>query len=150
MVNAGAIAFLFPTRAIFARSVDIVLIDKDNKEPDAARPSWDFIIDESTLVEYLGCVDEFCNQVVKAREETHVGPALKLYNHNLSFQAVRGSVHKYKVKPHPLTSPRVAFQLAPGGEEVAGAFSLADCGYESDVVLAAGWSLKPHNEVPLC
>ena len=146
VVNAGGDRISFPARAIFARSVDIVLIDKDNKEPDAARPSWDFIIDESTLVEYLGCVDEFCNQVVKAREETHVGPALKLYNHNLSFQAVRGSVHKYKVKPHPLPSPRVAVQLAPGGEEVAGAFSLADCGYESDVVLVVGWSLKPHNE----
>ena len=146
VVNAGGDRISFPARAIFARSVDIVLIDKDNKEPDAARPSWDFIIDESTLVEYLGCVDEFCNQVVKAREETHVGPALKLYNHNLSFQAVRGSVHKYKVKPHPLPSPRVAFQLAPGGAEVAGAFSLADCGYDSDVVLVAGWSLKPHGD----
>ena len=91
-------------------------------------------------------MDEFCNQVVKAREENHVGPGLKLYNHNLSYQAVRGTVVKYKVKPHPLTSPQVAFQLAPGGEEVAGAFSLADCGYESDVVFVAGWPLKPHNE----
>ena len=39
----------------------------------------------------------------------------------------------------------MAFQPAPNGDEVAGVFSLADCGYE-DVVLIPGWSMKPHNE----
>ena len=49
------------------------------------------------------------------------------------------------MKPHPSPSPRVVVQPAPNGEEVAGVFSLADCGYEG-VARVPGWPMKPHNE----
>ena len=76
-----------------------------------------------------------------------MGAGARLYNHNLSHQAVRGSVGKYKVVPHVLPSPKVAFQPAACPGELASAFSLADCGYEDDVLLSVGWSLKPAGEL---
>ena len=126
-----------------AEEAPVLQLDTEGQQaPDASRPHWMWEIIEETLVEYKGSVEEFSFAIRKAREPDHMGPMCKLYNHNLGESAVRGSLTQKRIVPRVLKTPVIAFQPKPDGS-LAAAFTLADCGYASDIVLAQGFSLSP-------
>ena len=143
--NSTSARITVDAHQVLASGDGAIVKDLDVKAADPSRPHWPFVLDEKSMLSYLGVLDELPVIIAKARDAKNLGEGARLYNHNLSNQAVRRSVGQYKVIPHAVKSPRPVFQFPPG-DSIAQAFTLSDCGYDEDCILQVAWSMVGHSQ----